>query len=156
MSQEKTSIRTKRQLFTARRIALLASVTGIGVSALLVGPSSIGLPAWTSSALAAETTLQAPGFADLVAKVKPAVISVRVTTEAAARTAYSNRNRDNFFQSQPGSALDDFLRRFRFRDMPNGFRRGLQNTAAEGSGFFVSADGYAVTNNHVVAITYSK
>jgi serine protease Do len=149
MSQGIILVPTKLRHFTARRVALLASVAGIGIAAIVAAPG--GLPAWTSSAQAAETTAQPPGFADLVAKVKPGVISVRVTTAASARTATSNRDRDDFFSPQPGSPLDRFLRQFGFPDMPNDLQRGLQNTSAEGSGFFISADGYAVTNNHVVA-----
>jgi serine protease Do len=148
MAQNTNSVPTIR-LFTVRRIALLASVAGIGIAALVAEPGGVGFPAWTSPARAAETTLQPPGFADLVAKVKPAVISVRVTTET--RTANSSSSRGNLFPSQPGSPLDKFLRQFGFQDMPNDLPRALQRTAAEGSGFFISADGYAVTNNHVVA-----
>ena len=148
MSQNTNSVPTI-QIFSVRRIALLASVAGIGIAAVLSAPAGTGLPAWTSPAQAAETTVQPPGFADLVAKVKPAVISVRVTTEA--RIANSNDSRDNVFPSQPGLPLDRFLRQFGFRDMPNDLPRALQRTAAEGSGFFISADGYAVTNNHVIA-----
>ena len=34
---------------------------------------------------------------------------------------------------------------------PEGMPRGRHNTiTGQGSGFFISADGYAVTNNHVV------
>jgi serine protease Do len=36
-------------------------------------------------------------------------------------------------------------------DAPEGMQRGRRNTiTGQGSGFFISADGYAVTNNHVV------
>ena len=146
MTQDTSSVSTI-QRSTARRIALLASVAGIGVAALLTEFGGIALPTWASSAQAADTMQQAPGFADLVAKVKPAVISVRVTTGVST----SNRDGNDFLPPQPGSPMDKFLRRFGFRDMPNDLPRGLQNTAAEGSGFFISADGYAVTNNHVVA-----
>jgi len=152
MTQHENSAPTKSQPFAARRIALLASVAGIGVAVLLAGPGGIpasGLAAWTSPARAAEASLQAPGFADLVAKVKPAVISVRVTAETSALNP--NRSRDNVFPTQPGSPLDKFLRQFGFQDMPNDLPRGPQRTAAEGSGFFISADGYALTNNHVIA-----
>jgi serine protease Do len=151
MSQNRICVPTKLGHFTAGRVALLASVAGIGIAAMLAAPAGTGLPAWTSSAQAAETTLQAPGFADLAAKVKPAVISVRVTTEASGRVAGSNRDREDFFSPQPGSPLDRFSRQFGFQDPPRDLPRWLQNTAAEGSGFFISADGYAVTNNHVVA-----
>ena len=151
MTQHENSIPTKLRPFAARRIALLASVAGIGLAVLMAGPGGIPASGLAAPARAAEAALPVPGFADLAAKVKPAVISVRVTTETAALTN-SNRNRDgdNVFPSQPGSPLDKFLRQFGFQDMPNDLPRGLQRAAAEGSGFFISADGYAVTNNHVV------
>jgi serine protease Do len=150
MTQHENSIPTKLRPFAARRIALLASVAGIGLAVLMAGPGGIPASGLAAPARAAEAALPVPGFADLAAKVKPAVISVRVTTETAALTN-SNRNRDNVFPSQPGSPLDKFLRQFGFQDMPNDLPRGLQRAAAEGSGFFISADGYAVTNNHVIA-----
>jgi serine protease Do len=43
--------------------------------------------------------------------------------------------------------LDRFFRQF---GLPNGNQQMPRNVAGEGSGFFISADGYAVTNNHVV------
>jgi serine protease Do len=67
--------------FFSRRRLLLASVAGIGAIVALGGPMGYShlSPPWMSSARAADTnTQQQPeGFADLVAKVKPAVISVR-------------------------------------------------------------------------------
>ena len=85
------------------------------------------------------------GFADIVEKVKPAVISVRVKME---RPANSNLN-DNDEQEipwPPGSPFERFFRRF---GMPNSPSRPEVITG-QGSGFFISGDGYAVTNNHVV------
>src|SRR5580700_7280853 len=77
----------QRQPLSARRLVLLASVAAIGGAVLLTGPGGYqaSLPAWTSAASAADSTLQHPvGFADIVAKVKPAVISVRVKIDAAS------------------------------------------------------------------------
>ncbi len=70
-----------RQILKPRRLTLMASVAALSMAVLVVGPGGyrpFNLPAWTASAHAAETTQNPAGFADLVAKVKPAVISVRV------------------------------------------------------------------------------
>ena len=143
---------------SARRVTLMASVAGLGLAVLLTGPSAfraVNGPAWTGTALAAENMLQPTGFADIVAKVKPAVISVRVRMDAE-RTASLEDNDDNG-QTQPGAPLDRFFKQFGFkqfgtagRHAPNGMQPRSRPVNAEGSGFFISADGYAVTNNHVV------
>jgi serine protease Do len=156
-----------RKFLAPRRVALLASVAGVGIAMLAAGtglqtPSSS--PAWISSAVAAETAAQPRGFADLVEKVKPAVISVRVRFDGVAQPTAMGEDDDNTMPFQQGSPFEKFFRQFGFEDMPNGTqnRQFGQNrqfrmpqtqprTAAEGSGFFISADGYAVTNNHVVS-----
>src|SRR5215468_2829235 len=127
-----------------RRIALLASIAGVCIAALVAdvnvnGPKTLG---WIAPAAAAEAAPPG-GFADLVARVKPAVVSVRVRID---NTAQMNNLDNNASPRQQGSPLDQFFRQFGFRDMP----RLRHNMAAEGSGFFISADGYAVTNNHVI------
>jgi serine protease Do len=110
---------------------------------LLAGPGGYypsGFPAWNSSAQATEATQQSSAnFADLVAKVKPAVISVQVKFDGADNGAL-----------QPDSSLQKFFRQFGFENMPDGVPRHHTTIIGEGSGFFISADGYAVTNNHVV------
>src|SRR3984885_2507583 len=147
---------------SARRVTLMASVAGLGLAVLLTGPSAfraVNGPAWTNTAVAAENMLQPTGFADIVAKVKPAVISVRIRMDAPEKTASLDDNDDND-QAQPGAPMERFFRQFGFKQfglpdgMPNGTPRGMtprsRPVSAEGSGFFISADGYAVTNNHVV------
>jgi len=99
--------------------------------------------------------MQAPaGFADIVAKVKPAVISVRVKIDESAKmTGMKESDESNANPLQPGAPMEKFFQQFGFPGMPgmpNGMPQGKQVITGEGSGFFISSDGYAVTNNHVV------
>jgi serine protease Do len=101
-----------------------------------------------TAAQASESTAQAPsGFADLVGKVKPAVISVRVKIDDGGNAQVTEQRGDN--APDQFGAPEQFFRQFGFRG-PNGMPQQHHMVTGEGSGFFISADGYAVTNNHVV------
>jgi serine protease Do len=135
-----------RKILKPRRLALLGSVAGLGMAVLALGPAGYGPssgPAWIAPAHAAETAQAPSGFADLVTKVKPAVISVRVKIdEANGNAAVMQRESDeNDSSSSPFGQF--FFKQF---GAPNAHRI----ITGEGSGFFISPDGYAVTNNHVV------
>ncbi|MBI4366037.1 MAG: serine peptidase, partial [Deltaproteobacteria bacterium] len=147
----------KRRVLSARRVILLATtIASLGAAALLVAPG-LNLPNGYPASLAQNLTEQAQkvatpvGFADVVEKVKPAVISVRVKMNGGSQTeGLGNENMQNI---PPG--LREFFRRFGTPDgqngpggmMPRG-RGGHNNIiTGQGSGFFISADGYAVTNN---------
>ncbi|OAF16015.1 MULTISPECIES: Do family serine endopeptidase [Bradyrhizobium] len=139
-----------------RRLALLGTVGALGLAVLATAPGTSPFQAsLIAPAQAAETTATPPGFADLVSKVKPAVISVRVKIDQDSdKSAMLQQNR---MDSDEDSPFEQFSRQFGFRspnDMPNGMngmpRQRHQMVTGEGSGFFISADGYAVTNNHVV------
>jgi serine protease Do len=144
----------KPRILSARRLVLLAGIAGLGASVLFVGPSGFGFKAGiaTLSPVAYAQSAQRPvGFADVVEKVKPAVISVRVKVNAGPEMMGMDGN-SPFPQ---GSPMERFFRRFGQPDgdTPNDQRapRGGRNfVTGQGSGFFISADGYAVTNNHVV------
>jgi serine protease Do len=146
---QRDSSNTNHQLLAPRRVALLASVATLGV-AMIAGVPAYGPSAWAAAGKAIEapaSQTQAPvaGFADLVARVKPAVISVRVRFNGVANAAGTTKD-----QTTPFGQNRDFFGQFGFGKMPDLPPQTQQRIAGEGSGFFVSADGYAVTNNHVI------
>jgi serine protease Do len=132
-------------------------VGGLFVAALLGATALTGVTATTLPFDAkAETLLNhapAEGFADLVETVMPAVISVEVKFANV-----SNVTEDSPQMRIPG--LDDLpenspFRRFfeqlpEFRGTPQMPMPRNRQAQGEGSGFIISADGYAVTNDHVV------
>jgi serine protease Do len=142
------------RVLSARRAVLLATtVLGLGAAAVLFTPD-LRLTAGFSSASAQNLSEQAQaqktpapvGFADIVERVKPAVISVRVKIDGGSETTGTG----DFDDMPPG--VREFFRRFGMPDFPNGLQgRGHSIITGQGSGFFITSDGYAVTNNHVVA-----
>jgi serine protease Do len=141
----------KSRILSARRLVLLAGAAGLSAT-VLFGAANLS-PNTTGSALSSiayAQNLQRPvGFADIVEKVKPAVISVRVKVDAGAKTM----GFEGSLPFPPNSPMERFFRRFGLPegtnpDEPRGPRNRL--VTGQGSGFFITADGYAVTNNHVV------
>src|SRR6516165_7674720 len=148
------SYRQRGSLLSARKFALMASVVaGLGAAVYGFGPSSGPASIFSSPAQAqvgneVRKVAQPIGFADIVERVKPSVMSVKVNINE--KITKDDSGDDSPFQ--PGSPMERFFRRFGGPDgLPPGMRpRGHGVVTGQGSGFFISADGYAVTNNHVV------
>ena len=135
----KSTILAKKGVVTAAAALFLTSASVATVQQFI--PSS---PANAQSVLSAAP---ASGFADLVETVMPAVISVEVEFQPV-----SAEGAPDGMPQFPGLTPDNPFRHFfeQFRDNKRFAPPRSPRGASQGSGFIISEDGYAVTNNHVV------
>jgi serine protease Do len=134
MNVRDRTVRRRKGIFAA---ALLAT-TVIAGGGFALAQTGAGAP------LGLAPVVNQAGFADLAAKVGPAVVNI-ATTESVDQTS-GPEMRGQMPQFPPGSQLDQMFRHF--FDGQNQGR--MSPTHALGSGFIIDPAGYIVTNNHVV------
>jgi S1-C subfamily serine protease len=121
-----------------RRFGTLAGTIAIGAGILIA--SSLAETTGVASIARSQGATPWPGFADVVDKIKPTVVSVRTKPE---RTAIAGKSK----LPPEETPLERFFRRFGQPDDDS--TPPVGQTALQGAAF-ISPDGYAVTNIHVV------
>ena len=133
----------------------------VPLATLLVGTAlGAGGVAWSSSdsltrSQAASAPLSLPpvanqaGFADLVAKVQPAVVEI-ATTGQATRAKMPNVPQGRMPNVPQGSPFGFMFKQYFGQDGQMSEQQTARPTHALGSGFIIDAAGFVVTNNHVI------
>ena len=139
MQSNTSKNRTRVRLLAS---AAVATVLGLGAVAALptVSPADT-----TPQATAPAFVAGAPSsFADLAAKVSPAVVNVSSTHVMTQEQG----NGQMPFNFPPGSPFEEFFKQFQQQQREQ--QKNPQKVSSLGSGFIIDPSGYVVTNNHVV------
>ena len=160
MNQTDQSCMTKqssRKLTRQRLAVTTAALIAAGALGLALGHDirlASAEPAQTAQSVQTPLGAAPLSFADIVQKVTPAVVSINVKGDS--KVAENDLQIPGLPDLPEDSPLYDFFKQFEKR-FGQGQPKGKGGhpahphlTMASGSGFFISPDGYLVTNNHVV------
>ncbi|MBI1234597.1 MAG: Do family serine endopeptidase [Alphaproteobacteria bacterium] len=134
-------------MISTPRIRQLLGVSLVALTAFAGGAVVTGsMPSAMAQEVQAQSVAvpQGASLADLIERVSPAVVSINVRVQAPVAGVPGMQGAPNLEQLPP--QFREWLEReFGGQPQPQ-MREGL----SLGSGFFISEDGYVVTNNHVI------
>ena len=110
---------------------------------LVVSACSLAVVLGLGAPAAVALDVPGPSFAELVEEISPAVVNI-----ATSKEVVGGRQPDvPVPEVPPGSPFEDFFREYFENQGPNAAPR---RSSSLGSGFVIDAEGFVVTNNHVV------
>jgi len=136
---------------SARTITLDRSAPGdLMIKALM---TVLTLVAVMCFAVAAQARSAPQSFADLAARLSPAVVNISTTQKVPEQA--QRRRQVPMPQFPPGSPFEEFFKEFFDRqqrpDQEGENKRPQRRATSLGSGFIIDASGIVITNNHVIA-----
>tara|TARA_A100001391_G_scaffold166160_1_gene126178 strand:- start:1655 stop:3220 length:1566 start_codon:yes stop_codon:yes gene_type:complete len=119
------------------RVRYAYAITGallLGGTAIAITSPNVGAQTAQNEGLQAAAPAGAPAsLADMVEKLQPAVVNISTKQRVAVQNPFAGTPFGDLFGQAPGG------------------RPQTRQAQSLGSGFLISADGYIVTNNHVVS-----